>query len=135
MKNRKHFGIYLALLGGGLLIFVYQNNSKPYASTTATSRTATAAFPVYPASLEELTNFQSAATGNQVSISPTNVLHAAFTSTDTKSEKMTVKSSVSFQLLGSTRIKAACKTLVGEIDPSFPGKSSGHLRILHFEMG
>ena len=63
MKNRRHIGIYLALLGGGLLIFVYQNNLKP----SSTSTPATVVFPANPVSLEELTNFQSAATGNQFS--------------------------------------------------------------------
>ena len=80
MKNHRHIGIYLALLGGGLLTFVYQNNLKPSTLTTATATakatatatttattTATAAVPVNPVSLEDLANFQSAVTGNQFS--------------------------------------------------------------------
>ena len=51
------------------------------------------------------------------SITPTgvkfiNVLQAAFTSADTKSAKMTVKSSSFFALSGSACVKAACRTLM-----------------------
>ena len=40
------------------------------------------------------------------------VLHAAFARTDPKSEKKTDSLTVFFVLLGSTQVKAACKTLM-----------------------
>jgi len=42
----------------------------------------------------------------------TNVLRTAFTGTDPKSTKNTAKLSVFFALLGSSPVKAACKTLM-----------------------
>jgi len=41
-----------------------------------------------------------------------NVLRAAFACADQKCVKMTVKVSIFFTLLGSTSVKAACRTLM-----------------------
>jgi len=41
-----------------------------------------------------------------------NLLKAAFTSLDLKNAKMTIGVTVFFELLGSARVKAACKTLI-----------------------
>ena len=65
MKIRRHLGIYLALLGGGLLIFVYQNSLTTTSFSEA--KIPKVAFPVCSISSEEIINFPSAATGNQFS--------------------------------------------------------------------
>jgi hypothetical protein len=60
---------------------------------------------------------------NCLAVNFTNILCAAFTPPDPKIPKMIVKSSVSFACLGSTRVKAAFKTLLKSTQ-AYPGSQT-----------